>query len=620
MSGIKCLALSASILLCVPLSPVYAIADPVSEVDRLPDQPWVTTFAGSGKIGFQDGPAATASFVSPVDVSYADDGTLYVADQEAQRIRAISPTGDVRTIAGSGELTHLGLAVQGGYRDGPALLAQFDFPGSVLAMPNNTVLVADRRNFVLRLIAHGMVSTFAGRHGEFGSTDGDRTAALFRNPRSLARDDEGNVYVADWGNGVRRIDRDGRVTTLRFTDTANIVAIAIPRSNPDTLIAASSSQLEVFDLHTLVRKAIVSLDTGWSFEPGREGGRTIGPIAGIAAIDDARLVTVDPLNSAVRYVVIDSSAAKLSYLRALGLPPDENAANGSEGFADGDHGSAKFNQPTGIARSKSGELAIADLGNRRIRLIDKFDPRTHIDVDLGAKELPEVPDPSKYRIALVGNSNIWFDQAWHESVPGKLQDALNSSRTVDAKAFQVFPIMRYGLTPLASLDLIDETFSSGAVDTVVLDLTTYGQIISEGDANSAFAPGFDTKLRDELKIVDGHLRQANVTFLVVVAPGPADFPDEFVYRRLEKGSPEFGGDTSPYRDAGQVQQMHDVIESAVTQSGVHSLDLWPRFLRAYASTDRKPLFRSWDHHMSAAGRNLIVEAIANRLRSVKTQR
>ncbi len=575
------------------------------------DYPNVSTLAGSGAVGIVDGPGHAASFVSPVALTFADDGTLYVADRDAQRIRSVARDGSVRTVAGSGSLTDLGIAVPGGFHDGPALEAQFSMPQAVLAMPDGSLLVADTGNFCLRSIRANQVTTFVGDHKQYGGNDGARKIARFRNPRSLALGADGIVYVADWQNGVRRIDKAGNVTTLQFPDSADTVAVAVPPKSSTTLFAATSERIDVLDIPTLKIVATVPLGSDFSRVAAREGGRTIGPVAAIAPYDAARFLTVDALDSAVRYVGIDL-ATRSTYTRTLSASPDENAAFGSAGFADGPGNVAMFDQPLGVALAADGRIAVADVGNRRIRLLGPFEKRTHVDVDLGRSELPTGPDARIIRVALVGNSEIWFDQAWHSSVPGIVEDRIEP--LVTKKGVLIYPVMRFGLPPVAGLELIDETLSTGVVDAVVFDVSTYGEIVSESDAAASFGPGFEDALQRSLTAVSTHLKAAGIPFLVVFHPGPADLPDEFEYRRAMKGDPATGGgDTLPIRDAIPVQMFHDRLQKAVVNSGVESLDLWPAFLQAYGATDRKPLFEAWDHHLSPAGRRLVGEAIAVRL-------
>jgi hypothetical protein len=62
----------------------------------------VSTFAGTGKAGYLDGPAGGAQFDGPIDSRSIRMGTIYVADTYNDRIRKISSNGQVSTVAGAG--------------------------------------------------------------------------------------------------------------------------------------------------------------------------------------------------------------------------------------------------------------------------------------------------------------------------------------------------------------------------------------------------------------------------------------------------------------------------------------------------------------------------------------
>jgi hypothetical protein len=177
----------------------------------------VTTLAGSGVRGFQDGALATAQFRNPQDVAVDSTGVVYVADTDNHRIRKIDPTTKlVTTLAGDG---------QEGYRDGAAMTARFSFPTGIAVWEdsdNKVVLyVADTGNHRIRKIVDGVVSCFAGLCGSgvesamlatwaavphAGLADGDAAGARFDSPMGIAVDLNGVVFVADTGNHlIRRI-------------------------------------------------------------------------------------------------------------------------------------------------------------------------------------------------------------------------------------------------------------------------------------------------------------------------------------------------------------------------------------------------------------------------------
>jgi sugar lactone lactonase YvrE len=113
-------------------------------VRRITAQAEVTTLAGTGKPGYQDGPTLTVQFNVPIGITIDGQGTIYVADTGAHRIRLISPDGTVSTVAGSG------LA---GYADGPATIAQFWYPTDIAVGDDGSLYVADWKNHRIRLIS-----------------------------------------------------------------------------------------------------------------------------------------------------------------------------------------------------------------------------------------------------------------------------------------------------------------------------------------------------------------------------------------------------------------------------------------------------------------------------------
>lgn len=169
----------------------------------------VTTLAGStSSRGNVDGPGATATFSFPEGVAQDASGTLYVADALNNNIRQISAAGSVTTLAGS--------AGNAGDADGPGHVARFNHPTGIAVDAVGNVYVADTFNNTVRKITlAGVVTTLAGLSGVSGSTDGTGHQALFNNPIGLTVDSAGNVYVADTGNStIRRITPAGLVTTM----------------------------------------------------------------------------------------------------------------------------------------------------------------------------------------------------------------------------------------------------------------------------------------------------------------------------------------------------------------------------------------------------------------------
>lgn len=104
----------------------------------------VSTLAGSGTFGFADGKGDTVRFNGPEGIAADRHGVVYVADAENNRIRKITPDGVVSTIAGNGTA---------GFDDGPGNAAQFSRPGGLAVDAKGDFLfVADRDNRRIRKI------------------------------------------------------------------------------------------------------------------------------------------------------------------------------------------------------------------------------------------------------------------------------------------------------------------------------------------------------------------------------------------------------------------------------------------------------------------------------------
>lgn len=193
------------------------------------DTGWVTIISGSGA-GFagDGGPAAEgALFKQPNDAVLADDGSLYIVDQQNQRIRKIDPDGILSTIAGTGDP---GFSGDGG----PAIEAEFYWaygsnpnPSGGITFRDGVLYVSDTENHRIRTIdlETGIVDTLAG-DGEptYAGDGGPAVEASLREPRDLEFGPDGDLYVADTDNGaVRAIDLDsGQIRTVAGTGTLGL--------------------------------------------------------------------------------------------------------------------------------------------------------------------------------------------------------------------------------------------------------------------------------------------------------------------------------------------------------------------------------------------------------------
>ena len=203
----------------------------------------VATYAGNGLPNLINGDIDIAQFNNPSGICRDRFGNIFIADGANQVIRKIDALGIVSTYAGTGIM---------GFRDGPNDSAQFNTPFDLCADDSGNIYVSDFENQRIRIVwtttgnlyiadswnhrirkinlATSIVSTFAGGGsaagvGSTGSwTDGGDTSARFYTPCGLSLDNKNNIYVADaYNHRIRIIDTTGYVRTLAGMGTAGYV-------------------------------------------------------------------------------------------------------------------------------------------------------------------------------------------------------------------------------------------------------------------------------------------------------------------------------------------------------------------------------------------------------------
>ncbi|HEV3025561.1 MAG TPA: hypothetical protein VGX76_23980 [Pirellulales bacterium] len=172
----------------------------------------VSVVAGDGEAGYRDGPVAQACFNQPHNVVVAADGKLLVADTSNHCVRLVDlAIGQVSTVAGKPER---GFAGDGG----PAREALCNQAYDVAATERG-FLLADLGNRRIRLVENGEIRTLAGNGSQGVPPDGAAAdAAPLVDPRAVARDRQGNVWIVErGGNALRVVDKAGRIRTVAGT-------------------------------------------------------------------------------------------------------------------------------------------------------------------------------------------------------------------------------------------------------------------------------------------------------------------------------------------------------------------------------------------------------------------
>lgn len=158
-------------------------------------------FAGDG------GHRLRAQVRGPAGMDWGSDGTLYFADSLNHRVRAIAPDGTIRTVAGDGSRK---LAGDGG----PAKKAALAWPQDVAVDEDGDVFIADLENNRVRRVdaETGEISTYAGG-GTLVDSDGGAATDAFLSPYGLAFDAEGDLWISDFDR-IREVDAGtGAITT-----------------------------------------------------------------------------------------------------------------------------------------------------------------------------------------------------------------------------------------------------------------------------------------------------------------------------------------------------------------------------------------------------------------------
>jgi len=180
----------------------------------------VTPLAGEAR-GFADGQGEEARFgyLTLSSFAWGPDGSLYLTD-EGRAMRRVTMQGNVTTIAGGAEQ---------GMRDAKGAEARFQGAAGLTVAPEGTIYVADAAAHRIRRIApDGEVTTIAGT-GERGSADGPGDEASFDEPFGVTRAEDGTLYILEYAFGpagefvrIRRIDADHSVTTHAIIDAERI--------------------------------------------------------------------------------------------------------------------------------------------------------------------------------------------------------------------------------------------------------------------------------------------------------------------------------------------------------------------------------------------------------------
>lgn len=195
-----------------PDGSIYVADRTMHQIRRISPSGIISTFAGTGVRGFSGdgGPAALAQIGNPRGLAFGPDGSLFVADWWNDRVRRISPSGIITTVAGGG-------ASGSGADNRPAVGAYLYAVVDVALAGDGTLYISHgSRNMVSRVSPDGMIYRYAGTGTRgFSGDGGPARNATLAYVWGLAVGPDGSLYIADNNNNrIRRVGIDGVIQTV----------------------------------------------------------------------------------------------------------------------------------------------------------------------------------------------------------------------------------------------------------------------------------------------------------------------------------------------------------------------------------------------------------------------
>lgn len=562
------------------------VAIPCAGATQAPLSEEVRTIAGTGHIGFLDGPAGQATFSAPSDVARANDGTIYISDEAAQRIRALTPDGTLTTVAGSGETGLLGLSVLGGYRDGPAPQALFNHPLGMAVGPDGSLYIADSKNTCIRRLHNGIVTTVVGVPGSTAAVDGPSTIARLVSPHALAFDKMGRLWIADTGVGLRRFDPNGDLTTvpLHSSPENGIFSISIsPDRDDPVLLAVTQRVVFILDLATGKDTYLDDL------LPAEGAARPFGRPSRIIAIGHGEALFTDGQSNNIRYLRLPKPPFySAPFTRTIAGGELEQGIDNA-GFSDGARSQARFYSPRGLVLVGS-KLIVADTGNRRLREIGMPSirrPETGLSGDYRY-------DTKHFEIAYVGPSVTFWDSFGDDSICAIIEKRLDASERLRLPA-RCHTVRIDGPTVQQIFDYVTNYLAFEPIDLLVIPI----------DPGSAAYPGFPDAMRQLLAKLDKRTRVVMVW--------------QYNYFTFSDDESLVQRDTVPrlqvYPDdeAKQTLESQRAAKALVATLPIFAYDSFDDFVTYERAPGHLPLYENPDTHFNRRGNEFMANHISEYL-------
>jgi uncharacterized protein (TIGR03437 family) len=363
----------------------------------------ITTMAGNGQFHFSGdgGPATSASLSSATGIALDGAGNLFFGDTSSNRVRQITPDGRIATVAGDGGCCFSG-------DGGPAGNAHINGPEGVALDKSGNLLIADSGNNRIRKVnSNGIITTVAGsgsnKVGGFSGDGGPATSAALRAPSGVAVDATGNLIIADQGNNrIRRVTSDGVIRTIAGDGRQLYAgdggqASTASLYGPFAVAIDSQGNLYIAENNNRIRKVAPDgvITTVIDYSPPASGTiRSIPGATGIVVDSAGNLFLSDRVKLVVHRIPPNATG------------PDSTsivAGNGVRGFSgDGGPATAASLQPSALAIDSAGALYIGDSG--RIRKVLSSRPAIQATPNqLQFSAASKGAAPSAQQISLLGS-------------------------------------------------------------------------------------------------------------------------------------------------------------------------------------------------------------------------
>ncbi len=374
----------------------------------------LTRVAGNSRLGYSGdgGLASNAQLNSPVGIAVDGSGNLFIADNGNSRIRRVSTSRIITTIAGNGTQGYSGDA-------GAATIAQLSSPNSVAVDGSGNLFIADSGNYRVRKIStSGIITTVAGNGTPGFSADGGAATSASLNLLSgVAVDGPGNVFIAEGGtHRIRKISVSGIITTVAGNGTqgfsgdggaatsaqlfyANGVAV----DGTGNIFIVENNRIRRVSTSGTITTVAGSGVSGYSGDGGAAGTAQLFAPSGVSVDGSGNIFISDSFNSRIRKVSTNAIITTVAGNGTLGFSGDGGAAT-----------SAQLGDPSGVAVDGSGKLFIADVRNDRIRMVSPGGIVTTVagtgtlgfSGDGGAATSAQLGGP--YNVAVDGSGNLFI--------------------------------------------------------------------------------------------------------------------------------------------------------------------------------------------------------------------